>query len=266
MNTHFEQFFNGHRGLAIAILLFAASVLIFVIPEVFFFFTPAAKKMFWVTFLISFGSILLIFFRPRPKKDVSPNEKVKFHSAAASYQQLLDKAICCSRELKKYQKWAYGCLIMGWVVLWVGKWSEYPPYNHPIFAIPIFVLTFLAATKFWEKENELDMSIVKCAVEGMEIEKTYLGLELKYFHNLANSYKGSGMWRFAFIRISPAMMVIFSLLYAGPLDLFTSHLSIPHWVVSCGSGVILGASGLLFAKTACQPYYWLLERVKTIRT
>ncbi len=156
--------------------------------------------------------------------------------------------------------WAYGCLMVGWIILLIGRWSDHPPYNHPTFAIPVFVLALLGTTKSIEEENELDASIAKCILEGIEMEKRRPGHKSSYFHDLAASYEGSGMWAFAFIRVSPPMMTIFSLLNAGPLSLLVNYLSLPWWTASCCSGLILGFSFLFLARMACRPYYWLLEK------
>lgn len=263
MRAQIEQFFKQRKGLAIVILLLSVSMLVFVMPKIFFSLEPRAKGLFCGCFLLSLG-IFMFLFDSRRKKDDSPIEKTQSLPISRSYQQLLDEAAHSSQELKKQQRWAYGCLIMGWIVLWIGKWSEHPPYNHPIFAIPVFVLAFLAATRSWEKENELDVNITKCTLAGIEMEKKRPEHKSNYFHDLAKSYEGSGMWQFAFIRVSPALMILASLLNAGPLSLLANHFSIPSWVINCGAGVILGAAFLFFSRIACQPYYWLLEKKKAI--
>lgn len=265
MRAQFEHFFKRRMGLAIAILLFAVFTLVFVIPKTFFSLEPDAKKLFWGTFLLTFGIIMFVFFGRKSKEDTSPNEKVaELSSAPRTYQKLLDEVEHCSKELKKHRNWAYCCVMIGWIVLFIGRWSDHPPYNHPIFAIPVFVLALLGATKSIEEENELDVSIAKCIVEGIEMEKRRPGLKSSYFQDTANGYEGWGMWAFAFIRISPPLMIIFSLLNAGPLSLIVNHLSLPWWTVSCFSGLILGASFLFLARIACRPYHRLLEKMKTI--
>lgn len=265
MRARFEQFFKNRLGLAIAILLLAVLMLVFVVPKIYFSLDEGNKKTYWVTFLLSFGIIMLVFFGRKSKKEASPQVKVvEPSSAPRSYQKLLDEVERCSQELKKHRMWAYGCLMVGWIVLLIGRWSEHPPYNHPIIAIPIFVLALLGATRSIEEENELDASIAKCTAEGIEMEKKRPGLKSSYFHDLATSYEGSGMWAFAFIRVSPPMMIIFSLLNNGPLSLIVSHLSLPWWTASCFSGLILGFSFLFLARIACRPYYWLIEKTKTI--
>ncbi len=265
MRIRFEQFFKKRLGLAIGILLFAALTLIFVVPNIYFSFDTSNKKSFWGMFLLTFGIIMFVFFGRKSKKETPPQAKVvEPSSAPRSYQKLLDEVERCSQELKKHRMWAYGCLMMGWIVLLIGRWSEHPPYNHPIIAIPVFALALLGATRSIEEENELDASIAKCTAEGIEMEKKRPGLKSSHFHDLAASYEGSGMWAFAFIRVSPPMMIIFSLLNNGPLSLIVNHLSLPWWTASCFSGLILGFSFLFLARIACRHYYWLLEKMKTI--
>jgi hypothetical protein len=264
MRVRLEQFFKQRRGLAWAILLLTIFALVFVIPKIYFSIDANAKKMFWGTLLLSFGIIMFVFFGQKPQKDVPLKEKAGPSSTPRSYQKLIDEVERCFQELKKCQRWAIGCLLMGWIVLWIGRWSEHPPYNHPIIAIPVFALAFLAATKSWEKENELDVSIANCTVDGIEIEKKRSGLKSSYFHDLASSYEGRGMWQFAFVRVSPSLLILASLFNAGPLSLLANYFSIPSWAINCGAGAVLGAAFLFFARMACQPYYWLLERRKTI--
>lgn len=263
MRAQLEQFFKQRKGLAVATLLLSVFILVFVMPKIFFSLELRAKGLFCGCFLLSFG-IFMFLFDSRHKKDDSLKEKAEAHPGSRSYQQLLDEAARCSQELKKQRRWVYGCLIMGWIMLWIGRWSEHPPYNHLIFAIPVFVLAFLAATRSWEKENELDVSIVNCTIDGIEIEKKRPGHTSNHFHDLASSYEGRGMWYFAFMRVSPTLLILVSLLNAGPLSFLANHFSIPSWVINCGAGAVLGAAFLFFARMACQPYYWLLERKKAI--
>lgn len=265
MRDRLEQFFKHRMGLAIAILLFAVLTLVFVMPKIYSSLDESSKKTYWGTFLLSFGIIMFVFFGRKSKKEAPPQAKaVEPSSAPRSYQKLLDEVERCSKELKKHRRWAYCCLIMGWIILMIGRWSDHPPYNHPIFAIPVFVLALLGATRSIEEENELDVSIAKCTAEGIEMEKRRPGLKSSYFQDIANGYEGWGMWVFAFIRVSPPLMIIFSLLNAGPLSLIVNHLSLPWWTASCFSGLILGASFLFLARMACRPYYWLLEKMKTM--
>ena len=181
-------------GLAIGILLFAVLTLVFVMPKIYSSLDEGSKKMYWGTFLLSFGIILFVFFSRKSKKETPPQAQVVEQSSALrSYQKLLDEVERCSEALKKYRTWAYGCLMVGWIVLYIGRWSGHPPYNHPIFAIPVFALALLGATKSIEEENELDVSIVNCTAEGIEMEKRRPGLKSSHFHDLAASYEGSGM-------------------------------------------------------------------------
>lgn len=208
MKARFEQFFKQRMGLAIAILLFAVLTLVFVMPKIYSSLDEGSKKTYWGTFLLSLGIIMFLFFGRKSKKEAPPQAKaVEPSSAPRSYQKLLDEVERCSQELKKHRMWAYGCLMVGWIVLSIGKWSDHPPYNHPIFAIPVFVLALLGATRSIEQENELDVSIANCTAEGIEMERRRPGLKSSHFHDLAASYEGSGMWAFAFIRVSPPMMV-----------------------------------------------------------
>ncbi len=265
MRARFEQFFKHRLGLAVAILLFAVLTLVFVMPKIYFSLDESSKKTYWGTFLLGFGIIMFVFFGRKSKKETPTQAKVVEQSSAPrSYQKLLDEVERCAKELKKHRMWAYGCLMVGWIVLLVGRWSEHPPYNHSIFAIPVFVLALLGATKSIEEENELDVSIAKCIAEGIEMEKRRPGLKSSYFQDAANGYEGWGMWAFAFIRVSPPLMIIFSLLNAGPLSLLVNHLALPWWTASCFSGLILGVSFLSLGRIACRPYHWLLEKKKTI--
>lgn len=157
---------------------------------------------------------------------------------------------------------------MGWIALWIGKFAGQLPYNHPMFAIPVFGVAFLAAINSSEKENELDLSISKSILEGIEFEKRSSGLKSACFQDLANSYEGWGMRNFALIRISPAVMILVSLLNAGPLRLLADCVSgfVPSWIVYAGSGAVLAFIGLFLSQMACGPYYWLLSEMKTKRT
>lgn len=262
MKERLEQFFNHRMGLAITLLLCAIFTLIFVIPKVFLSLDQNSKKFFWGTFLFCFG-ILMFFLTSKKKQGDAVQEKTKPVPTSLSYQQLVDEASECLWGLKKQQIWAYSCLIMGWAVLWIGRWSGHPHYSHPIFALPVFALAFLAATRSWEKIHAMDVNLAKYAIEGVAIEKKRPE-QSQYFHAFLNSFQGKGMWKFAFNRVSPSLMIIFSLLNAGPLTLALNHFSLPVWMGSCFIGVILGSLFMFFGRMACRPYYWLLNKIKTL--
>ncbi len=261
MKIWVEQFFKQHKGLAIAALVLVISMVIFLISKIFLSLDFLTIGLFCGFLLFSSG-IIIFWLGSKSKKDESFRKKTESYLPARSYQQLLDETTCSFQELKKYRRWAYGCLLVGWIVFWVGRWSGYSPYNHPIFAIPVFVLAFLAAIRFLEKERELDVGIATCVFEGIEMECKRPELKSDYFHSLAKNYEGSRIWLFAFIRVSPLMLIIIYFLNVGLLPLLASHFLIPGWGINCGAGIILGAAFLFFARIACKPYYWLLERKK----
>lgn len=264
MKERFEQFFKRHAILAIFSFFFIILALVFLMPKIYSSFDETSKKIYWGTLFFSFGISVLIFFGQKSKKKEIPVKDKVISSTTRSYQQLLDEIERCSKKLRERLLWAYSYLVMGWIALLLGKWSEQPPYNHPIFAIPVFILALLGATRSLEEENELDTSIVNCTVEGLEMEIKRPELESTYFHDLRKSYEGSGMWQLAFIRISPFLMIIFSLLNSGLLAFFADYFSIPEWLANGSSGVVLGSVCLFFTKMICRPYYWLLEKTKTI--
>jgi len=260
----FEEFFKRHIRLTITFLFLGVFILVFVMPKAYFGLDSNAKKIFFGIFLASFGIIMFIFFGRKSRENESTKKKIKSTPSQRSYQNFVDEIELCQMELKRHRMWAYGCLIVGWIALWMGRMSGHPPYNHPIFAIPIFGLAFLVATRSWEKENELDVTIAKCTLEGVEIEKKRPGLHSSYFSELLNSYKGWGMWQFAFIRVSPSLMIIFSVFNSGALSFLANHLSIPTWIANSVSGIILGSVFLFFARIACRPYYWMLGEMKAL--
>lgn len=187
------------------------------------------------------------------------NEKnVELSKAFKNYQQLLDEVEECAWELKKSKCWTIGCLIVGWIIVWMGRSSGHSPYNHPIFGIPIFALAFLAGIKNLEKENKIDVRITQCAIEGIEMEKKRQWLKSSYFQDFVKSYEGYRIWVFAFGRILPSLWVLFSFLY--PFAGFVSKF-VPSWGVYSGAGMILGLIGIFFGRIACRPYQWLLCKV-----
>ncbi len=260
MRAQFERFVKQNRGLAIAILIFAAWTLVFLVPKMYSSFESSDRTRFWGTFILTFGVIMFLYFGPKLKKEALPKEKAVSPSTPRSYQQHKDEIERCLEELNKQRLWAYGCLIVAWIVILVGRWSEHPHYSHPIFALPVFILAFLAATKSWERENELDVTIAKSVVEGIALEKKPTGPKSTYFQDIANSYEGGGMWQFAFVRGVPTTIINVSFINAGLLPLLATHFSISSWMLNCIAGVILGTAFLFYARMACQPYYWMLEK------
>lgn len=256
-----QQFFKKQMRLALAVILLSIFTLVFVISKIYTSLGPDGKNAFWGSFTLGLAAFLFLF-SARLKKDALPQKKAESPPTSRAYQQLLDEVTRCSHELKKLRKWTIGCLLMGWIALLIGKWIGHPPYNHPTFAIPVFGIAFLAATKSWEQEHELDASTVKCILEGIALEKRQV--RSRYFHDLASRYEGWGMLEFAFMRISPSIMILFSLFNTGPLYLLADCLSefVPNWVVYSGSGAVLAMAGLFLGRIACKHYQWLLWKLK----
>lgn len=263
MKERLEVFVKNNRGQAIAVVLILAFGLIFIMPKAFFFLDQSGKKMFWAILLISFG-IIMFLVSPKKKEEAVPKAQAKVTPSSLSNQQLLDKIGLCLWELRKQQIWAYGCLVMGWLVLWVGKWSGHPHYSHYIFAIPVFAITFLAATRSWEKVHDLDVDVAKYTLEGIAQEKNQSNLKPDRFRAFASSYAGIGMWKFAFVRVSPALMIIFSLLNAGVLPLLVHHFGLSRIMVNGIFGFVITSLFIFFSKIACRPYYWMLTNSKQL--
>ncbi len=263
MKAQLEALAKNRRGLAIAIVLLAAFGLVFVVPKVFVSLEPGGKKMFWLSLAVSFGAMMVLLF-PKKKEEAAPKKQEKPASSTHSYQQLLDKVGLCLGELKKQQIWAYTCLVLGWLVVWVGKWSGHPHYSHYIFSIPVFVFTFLAATRSWEKVHNLDVDIAKYTLDGIALEKKKANQKSDRFRAFANSYDGTGMWKFAFVRVSPALMIIFSLLNAGILPLLVHHFGLPRMMVNVIIGFVIASLFIFFSKITCRSYYWMLNKMKEV--
>lgn len=261
MKEQLEALAKNRRGLAITIVLLATFGLVFVVPKVFASLEPGGRKIFWLSFAVSFGAMMALLF-PKKKEVAPPKKQKKPVSSSLSYQQLLDKVGLCLWELKKQQIWAYTCLGMGWLLLWIGKWSGHPHYSHPIFAVPVFIFAFLGATQSWEKVRKLDADVAKFTLEGIAQEKKKSSLKSNRFRAFASSYEGIGMWKFAFVRVSPSLMIIFSLFNAGPLSFLINHYSLPAWASHAVTGLALGALFFAFARSACRPYYWMLSKMK----
>ena len=197
----------------------------------------------------------MLVFVPRQKK-TSSCKPTKELPASRAYQQLIDEVARCSYELRKCQAWDFAYLIIGWIVIWMGRWGEYSLWNHPISLLPVFAIAFLAVTNSWVKENELNMGIAKCTLEGIALKKKQSGLRSRHFQDLANSYEGWGMWGFAFTHTAPSLMILFSLFNTGLLFLFADYLSkfVPYWVIQSGLGIVFALTGLFFAKVVCKSY------------
>jgi uncharacterized membrane protein YbaN (DUF454 family) len=230
---------------------------------------PAAdKNTFIVCYIIGVCSGVAIFYSLKnklfkPSNDTSnPSyaRKGEHHSAipaSKNYQQLIEEVQSCNAQLRKYKWWTIGCLLAALVVVLTGKLSGHAQYSHPMFASSIFLLAFIVGTKNLEKETELDTRIVNCTLEGKRIKSTY-------FLELARSFEGWGLITFVFVRISPALWILFSVINTGILQILATHLpaSTAWWVPHAGAGLFLGLAGIFLARMATQPYSLL----KTART
>lgn len=263
MKEQLESFVKNNKGTAIAVILILFFCLTFIVPKVYVFLDQGGRKTFWGTFLLSFG-VMIFILSPKKKEKVAPKVQAKETPSSLSYQQLLDKVNDCLWELKKQMIWAYGYLILGWLAVWVGRWSGSPHYSHYIFAIPIFIFTFLATIRPWEKIHDLDMDVAKYTIEGVVQEKKQLNLKSDRFRAFAGSYEGSGMWKFALIRVSPILMIVFSFLNAGIYPLLVHQLGISKMMVNVIFGFIIAGLFFSFARFACRPYYLMLDKIKAV--
>lgn len=66
-------------------MLAATFGLIFVAPKVFFSLEQGGKKMFWVSFVLSFGDTMLLLFSKK-KKEAPPEKLEKSATSSLSYQ------------------------------------------------------------------------------------------------------------------------------------------------------------------------------------
>lgn len=265
MKEQLESLAKNRKGLAIGIVLLLTFGLVFVVPKVFVSLEPGGKKMFWVSFAVSFGIMMLLLF-PKKKEEASSKKKEKPVSSSLSHQQLLDKVGVCLRELKKQHIWAYTCLGLGWLVVFVGKWSGHPHYSHYVFSIPVFAFAFLGATSSWEKVHDLDVDIAKYTLDGIALEKKKANQKSDWFRAFAGGYDGAGMWKFAFVRVSPYLMMVFSLLNAGILPLLVRHFGLPQMMVHTIIGFVIASLFIFFSKITCRPYYWMLHKMKAAGT
>lgn len=263
MKEQFGNYFQQRKGLALIVLLLCIFVLGFLVPRIFSTIDASGKKIYWITFLLSFGSLMYLLFGSKKKKETAPSKEKL--AVPKSYQSLKDEIAHCTEALHKHHIWwGYGPLTVGWTVLLIGRWTQHPLYSHAIIALPVFALAFLAATKFIEEDNALDVRIAESILKGIELERK-MGLNSFYFQDLANNYVGLNMWIFGFIRVSPSLMILFSLLNGGPLALLIDYLSqffdskiFLHLIVYSSAGILLGMIGLFYGKIAYKPYRWLL--------
>lgn len=271
MRGQFENYFKQRKGLALAVILLCASIFVFIMPRIFSNLDASGKKTYWITFLFSFGILMYFLFGPKQKRKLLL-QKNKPRVSSKGYQALQDEIANCTDALHKHRIWwGYGPLVVGWAVLLIGRWSQHPLYSHAIFALPVFALAFLAATKFVEEDNALDVRIAESILKGIQLERKK-GLNSLYFQDLANSYTGLNMWIFGFIRVSPSLMILFSLFNAGPLSLLINYLSqfvdsktFLYLIINSSAGLLLGMIGLFYGKMACQPYRWLLWKLQTVK-
>jgi len=84
------------------------------------------------------------------------------------------------------------------------------------------------------------------------------------FRAFASSYDGMGMWKFAFVRVSPALMIIFSLLNAGILPLLVHHFGLSRMLVNGIFGFVIASLFIFFSKITCRPYFWMLDKMKAV--
>ena len=269
MQKQFKNFFRTRKGLALAILTLFFVALVFLMPIVFLGQDTLGKMVFIFTFILGFGLFSGWYFSPKRKKVVSTSGENS--AISQNYQALQGEITICLHELREHLLWwGYGPLILAWAVLWIGKGSQHPLYSHAIFAIPVFVLAFLAATKFIERDHALDVRIAESIFEGIKLEAK-LGMKSQYFRDLANSYAGWNMWIFAVIRVSPLLMILFSLFNTGVLSLLVEYLTqffesevFSSLIVQSSAGVILAMLGLFFGNIACKPYRKLLHRLEAV--
>ncbi|NNM43052.1 MAG: hypothetical protein HKM07_01750 [Chlamydiae bacterium] len=176
-----------------------------------------------------------------------------------TYQQILDEMGEYLWTLKKYKFWTIGCLVIAWVIVFIGRWFDIGSHNPAAFTSVVFLFALLIGTKDLEKESEADTNVVRCVLQGLKFEKR-LNSKSNYLQSFAKQYEGFGMFLFMFVRISPTLMIVFSLFNAGLAHFLVAYLS-PQ-VMYGGMGIGLGLIGLFLGNVACGPYRQLLEKVK----
>ena len=265
MKATLDQFFKNRISLALAILCLLALFFAKVVPEIYLSLDIANKKSLLVGGLLGFGITKFILFRSKTKKGNFRATKIaEIPLTQKSYQNLLDEMSHYQKNLKKNRMWIYGSLFICWLSLSLGTWVEQPPFNHPLFAISLFAIAMLNVARSLEEEYKLDVRTAKCIVEGIEHEKNRPELKSSYFNDSGKRFKGNGMQLFAFIRLSPFMMIVFFLFSAGPIGFFADYFSIPRLIAICGFSVFLGLVYAVLARLTCRPYFWMLGKMQSV--
>ncbi|MEI6242341.1 MAG: hypothetical protein WCP39_02925 [Chlamydiota bacterium] len=190
--------------------------------------------------------------------EVFTPSQTKIEKAPNHYQELLDEVNRCFLQLKRSKRWTIGCLIVANAILWLGKgFGLFLIFHQAPFIIFLFTLAFLLGTKNLEKENEWDARIAKCAIKGIFLEKREK-VPTQFFHNFVKSYERTGMFSFAFIRVSPALWIAFTGLYLGVIPFLSQFISFSYSI----GGALLGLIGIFLGNIACQPYRWMLQELK----
>ena len=96
--------------------------------KVFFCFPSSAKKAFIGGFLLSTGILLTLFgdilqklILKKPSSSMELEAVKNSNISSVSYQELFDENQKCLDKLKTYKRWTIGCLLVGWLVVWIGK-------------------------------------------------------------------------------------------------------------------------------------------------
>ncbi|NGX46652.1 MAG: hypothetical protein K1000chlam3_00012 [Chlamydiae bacterium] len=224
------------------------------------------RNGFLICFLVSFPLALFIIDKLIGKHIAKEKSTDNIHSkkeplkTSKSYQDLLTKYTQCSQQIKKCQYWSLGCLFIGWIIIWINKSLEAPLYDPQFFSIAVFAFALLVAMKDLEKESVLDHQIVNCIIEGSKIEQE-CKLKESLLTNSKSTFQGLGIYSFAFVRISPRLMIIFSALNTGTATLLARHeLGLFQPVLF---GIVLGIFAVFFGNLACTPYRKLNQKIAT---
>lgn len=60
--------------------------------------------------------------------------------------------------------------------------------------------------------EDVDIKVIQCTMKGLQEERKLNSDRIVYFGDFIKSFEGTGMVEHAFVRISPALMLFFSLI------------------------------------------------------
>lgn len=260
---------TNKRWVIWGVLVFVLGLWMYICLKTIVALSPNDQRGFILRLILFLAIPLFVSIKRRTKKanhdEIASRDSVLIKSTKSyrSYQEIVEEHNSYLEKLKSYRYWTYGCFLIALILFIVFYISHNAQLTHPGFTTFVFCVALLLGTKDLEKQRDVDIKVIECTLKGLQAERRLNSDRILYFGDFIKCFEGPGMLEHAFVRISPTLMLVFSLINFGLTPLL--YIQFPTWMeniilVSFFKGVLFSLAALGFGKLATNPYRYLLVK------